>query len=98
MILKLIMISGDKRILPGFIDIHNYGAMGFDTNDANPEGLIKWLEYLPSEGVTAFCPTTVTQTEEVLIKASQNVITIRNMNPKGAKILGINFEWSLFRC
>lgn len=68
---------GDKRILPGFIDIHTHGAMGFDTNDANEEGLQKWMQYLPSEGVTAFCPTTVTQTEEVLTKAAQNVVAVK---------------------
>ena len=26
---------GDKRIVPGFIDIHCPGALGFDTIDAN---------------------------------------------------------------
>ena len=55
----------DKRILPGFIDVHTHGAVGFDTNDADEEGLRRWCEYLPSEGVTAFCPTTITQTEQL---------------------------------
>ena len=26
---------GDKRIVPGFMDIHCHGAYEFDTNDAN---------------------------------------------------------------
>lgn len=82
----------DNRIIPGFIDIHTHGAMGFDTNDANEEGLRKWCEYLPSEGVTSFCPTTVTQTEEVLTKAASNVINVINKGYEGANILGINFE------
>ena len=29
---------GDKRIVPGFIDIHTHGAYDFDTNDGQPEG------------------------------------------------------------
>lgn len=35
---------GNKRILPGFIDIHCHGAYGFDTNDANEEGLRNWTK------------------------------------------------------
>ncbi len=29
---------GDKRIVPGFIDIHTHGAYGWDTNDATEDG------------------------------------------------------------
>ena len=48
---------GDKRILPGFIDIHCHGAYGFDTNDANAQGLRKWTKGIVSEGVTSILPT-----------------------------------------
>ena len=44
---------GDLRILPGFIDIHCHGAYGFDTNDADPEGLRKWAKGIVDEGVTS---------------------------------------------
>ena len=33
---------GDKRIVPGFIDIHTHGAYGWDTNDATPEGPVSY--------------------------------------------------------
>ena len=37
---------GDKRIVPGFLDIHCHGAFKFDTNDANEEGLRNWILFL----------------------------------------------------
>lgn len=40
---------GDKRIVPGFIDVHTHGAYGFDTNDAEPEGLREWMRRIPEE-------------------------------------------------
>ena len=43
---------GDKRIIPGFIDVHTHGAYGFDTNDANEEGLRNWMKNIVKEGVT----------------------------------------------
>ena len=52
---------GDKRIVPGFMDIHCHGAYEFDTNDANEEGLRYWAEHIVSEGVTSFLATTITQ-------------------------------------
>ena len=45
---------GDKRIVPGFMDIHCHGAYEFDTNDANEDGLRYWAEHIVSEGVTSF--------------------------------------------
>ena len=83
---------GDLRILPGFIDIHCHGAYGFDTNDANPEGLRKWAKGIVDEGVTSFLATTLTQSEEVLTNAVSNVAKVVEEGYEGAEILGIHFE------
>ena len=89
---------GGRRIVPGFIDVHTHGAYGFDTNDAEEEGLRNWLKNIVSEGVTGILPTTITQSEEVLTKALQNVAKTARMQQsdpasvRGAKILGIHFE------
>lgn len=40
----------NKRIVPGFIDIHCHGAYGFDTNDANEEGLKNWTNKICNYG------------------------------------------------
>lgn len=82
----------DRRILPGFIDIHCHGAYGFDTNDANEEGLRKWTKGIVGEGVTAFLATTITQSKEVLTNAVANVAKVVEVGYEGAEILGIHFE------
>lgn len=83
---------GERRIVPGFIDVHTHGAYGFDTNDAEEEGLRNWMIHIPEEGVTGICPTTITQTEEVLTKAVKNVAKVVADGYEGAEILGIHFE------
>lgn len=85
---------GTDRIVPGFIDIHTHGAYGFDTNDADPEGLRNWMKRIPQEGVTAILPTTVTQMPDVLTKAVSNVAAVVKEGYEGAEILGIHFEGS----
>ena len=83
---------GDKRIVPGFIDIHCHGAFGFDTNDANEEDLRAWTKGIVTEGTTSLLATTITQSEEVLTKAVANVAKVMEDGYEGAEILGIHFE------
>lgn len=83
---------GNKRLLPGFIDVHTHGCYGFDTNDAEPEGLRNWMAHIPEEGVTSILPTTVTQMPDVLTKAVANVAKVVGEGYVGAEILGIHFE------
>lgn len=83
---------GNKRIVPGFIDVHMHGAYGFDTNDGEPGGLRDWMRRIPEEGVTSILPTTVTQMPEVLTKAVANVAKVVEEGYEGAEILGIHFE------
>jgi N-acetylglucosamine-6-phosphate deacetylase len=83
---------GDLRLIPGLIDTHTHGAYGVDTNETDGLGLISWIAKAPAEGITALLPTTLTQSEEVLTRAVQNVATVMAEHPAGAEILGIHLE------
>ena len=83
---------GNLRMVPGFLDIHTHGSYGFDTNDADAEGLRDWMKRIPEEGVTGILPTTVTQMPEVLTAAVSNVAKVVEEGYEGAEILGIHFE------
>ena len=83
---------GKHRIVPGFIDNHIHGAYGVDTNDSDQEGLKRIMQGLVSEGVTSFCPTTVTQSRDVLIKALESVAYVSQQIVKGSQIVGVHLE------
>lgn len=83
---------GNERVLPGFIDVHCHGAFGFDTNDAEEEGLRYWVRNIVREGVTALLPTTITQSEQVLTAALKNIAKVVADGYEGAEILGAHFE------
>ncbi|MDO5133318.1 MAG: N-acetylglucosamine-6-phosphate deacetylase [Eubacteriales bacterium] len=95
-----ILDFGDLRIVPGFIDVHTHGGFGFDTNDADEEGLRGWAKSLVLEGVTGFLPTTITQSEEILTAALRNVAKValgsardvEAVDYEGAGILGVHLE------
>ena len=83
---------GSNWIPPGRLDIPCHGAYGFDTNDAEEEGLRYWTKNIVNEGVTALLATTITQSEEVLTNALKNAAKVVEEGYEGAEILGVHFE------
>ena len=49
---------------PGSIDVHNHGAVGVDVNEATVDGLMAVGEFLAKNGVTAWVPTLVPDSDE----------------------------------
>lgn len=82
----------DAYIMPGFIDIHIHGGYGEDAMDASFEGLKHLSKSLLSEGTTSFLPTTMTQSNENITQALQNIKNVHNDEYEGAEILGVHLE------
>ena len=83
---------GDRRIVPGFYDVHTHGYHGYDATAGGKDGLKAWLKDLPKEGVCGICPTTLTQGHDTLKKAVAEIAEVKKEDPEGATILGIHFE------
>lgn len=81
----------DYILLPGFVDIHIHGANGGDTCDGTAEALDKISRFLAKNGVTSFCPTTMTLPLNTLAEIAGAVAAYHG-NESGAKIAGIHFE------
>lgn len=83
-----------QHVLPGFIDIHMHGGYGEDAMDASCDGLKHLAESLLSEGTTSFLVTTMTQSDENITKALENIIEYQKQQNvlKAADIVGIHLE------
>lgn len=78
-------------VIPGLIDIHFHGAVGFDASDADLAGLHKIGAYEASNGILAMCPATMTLSE-AQIKAA--VMSAKEYVPaeNESNLVGLNME------
>ncbi len=80
-------------VVAGFIDQHIHGAGGADAMDGTMEALSTIANAVASEGTTTFLATTMTQSEQNILKAMNAVNEyIKADKPEGAKVLGIHLE------
>jgi N-acetylglucosamine-6-phosphate deacetylase len=93
-------IDGDHAIdlegavvLPGFIDIHNHGAIGIDVNEADAAGLLEIGRFLLRSGVTSWVPTIVPDSIEryrSIISAVSEAGAVEADD--AAEIVGVHYE------
>ena len=82
---------GELTTLPGFIDVHNHGAVGVDVMGASPDGLAEVSTYLATQGVTGWLATLVPGSDENYASVSTAVGQAMN-DSRGARVLGIHYE------
>lgn len=80
-----------KMVVPGFIDMHFHGGMGYEITSQDPRAVGIILEAKLREGVTSCCPTTLTLSEERLAESLGNIEAYRK-NPTGSKVIGTHLE------
>lgn len=84
----------NQTLYAGFIDIHNHGAVGVDTNEASLEDFIEVGKFLAKNGVSAWMPTFVPDSDEnyrrqieILEKVCEN-----QKDLPIAQIVGVHYE------
>ncbi len=83
--------AAGKMVVPGFIDVHIHGGMGYEATCGKPEAIGAIAEGKMKEGVTSFCPTTLTLSKEALIDSLKLVEAYRK-KAKFTKVLGVHLE------
>jgi len=89
--------AAGAMLMPGFIDIHFHGAVGYDNTDGTVEAIERIAEARLRDGVTSMCPTTLTLPEEQLA-TSLRAVAKYAANPAFAKIAGIHLEGPYINC
>ncbi|WP_208873767.1 amidohydrolase family protein, partial [Fretibacterium fastidiosum] len=84
--------AGGRYVLPGFVNVHVHGAMGYDAMDATDEALDALSLAMAKEGVTAFLPTSVTAPMGEIDAAVRAVRRGMGRTLPGAAILGMHLE------
>ncbi|MBQ4119383.1 MAG: N-acetylglucosamine-6-phosphate deacetylase [Clostridia bacterium] len=89
-----ILDANGGYVSPGLIDIHIHGFLGADVSDGDADGIRKIANGIIKNGVTSWCPTTMTVSTPEINKALSTVRSLKNesKNWNGAEILGVNLE------
>jgi N-acetylglucosamine-6-phosphate deacetylase len=91
--LPSIKLSESDYIIPGFIDIHIHGSQGADVMDADVDALDVISKSIHSHGVTSYLATTMTASDENILKSMQAIAKYTNTQYiQRAKIAGIHLE------
>ncbi|HEY3025202.1 MAG TPA: N-acetylglucosamine-6-phosphate deacetylase [Pyrinomonadaceae bacterium] len=91
---------GDATLYPGFIDAHIHGAVGVDTNDTDINGLQAVGSYLARNGVTAWLPTLVPDSEDNYRKSIRTIDELMRQQSGDngqngrllSRVLGVHYE------
>lgn len=82
---------GGLYAIPGLVDLHVHGCVGYDFCDGTHEAISAIAKYQAQNGVTAICPATMTYPEDKLSTIAEAAASYRTERLDAA-LVGINME------
>ncbi len=80
-------------LIPGLVDVHFHGCIGYDFSDGEQESLKKIGKYEVENGITSICPATMTLPVDKLEKICKNAYEYSKNNDKNlSRLCGIHLE------
>jgi len=89
-----IVDASGSLLMPGFVDVHIHGAVGVDVNAANAGQLLELAAFLARNGVTAWVPTLVPDSDEayrLVITEIDRLMEMQEGEPV-AQAVGVHYE------
>ncbi len=81
-----------KYLIPGLVDIHTHGCVGYDFSTAGYDEILKMREYYLKNGITTILATTVSLSDSDIKNAVNTITQASHFNGIGSHIIGINLE------
>lgn len=82
--------ASELYVIPGLVDIHFHGCVGYDFCDGTVEAMDAITQYQMEQGVTSITPATMTLSEAQLARIFENAGKYNNN--QGSHLRGINME------
>lgn len=82
---------GENMLVPGFIDLHTHGCIGYDFSTASREEIGKMCDFYLSRGITSVAGTTMTMDYEDYKKAAATIGDYMD-STENHNLIGINME------
>lgn len=79
-------------VIPGLLDVHFHGCVGYDACDASKEAFDRMAAYEGSQGVLEICPATMTYPEDRLAQIMDIAADYESDDPAGSDFLGLHLE------
>ena len=89
-----IVDASGSLLMPGFVDVHIHGAVGVDVNAANAGQLLELAAFLARNGVTAWVPTLVPDSDEAYGRVIAEIDRLMEMQEGRpvAQAVGVHYE------